>query len=150
MERNVLLTVLSRVGQNSRVVLTHDVADYPTAQTLPGLIVYRYDAPLFFANVGDLRRRATMVVDQENKAFPQSPARWFILNVEANVEVDLTAADGLAELQRDLAERGVRLGLARVKQDLLLPLQRAGLMELIGTDMLFLSLIHISEPTRPY
>ncbi len=115
----------------------HDVADYPTAQTLPGLIVYRYDAPLFFANVGDLRRRATMVVDQENKAFPQSPARWFILNVEANVEVDLTAADGLAELQRDLAERGVRLGLARVKQDLLLPLQRAGLMELIGTDMLF-------------
>ena len=49
----------------------------------------------------------------------------------------LTAADGLAELQKDLAERGVRLGLARVKQDLLLPLQRAGLMELIGTDMLF-------------
>jgi len=115
----------------------HDVADYPTAQTLPGLIVYRYDAPLFFANVGDLRRRALMVVDQENTAFPRSPARWFILNVEANVEVDLTAADGLAELQRDLAERGVRLGLARVKQDLLLPLQRAGLMELIGTDMLF-------------
>ncbi len=77
------------------------------------------------------------MVDQENAAYPQSPARWFILNVEANVEVDLTAADGLAELQKDLAERGVRLGLARVKQDLLLPLQRAGLMELIGTDMLF-------------
>lgn len=115
----------------------HDVADYPTAQTLPGLIVYRYDAPLFFANVGDLRRRALLVVDQENAAYPQSPARWFVLNVEANVEVDLTAADGLAELQKDLAERGVRLGLARVKQDLLLPLQRAGLMELIGTDMLF-------------
>ncbi len=115
----------------------HDVADYPTAQTLPGLVVYRYDAPLFFANVGDLRRRALLVVDQENEAFPQTPTRWFILNVEANVEVDLTAADGLAELQRDLAERGVRLGLARVKQDLLLPLQRAGLMELIGTDMLF-------------
>ncbi len=115
----------------------HDVKDYPTAQTIPGLIVYRYDAPLFFANVGDLRRRAVMVVDQENAAYPRSPARWFVLNVEANVEVDLTAADGLAELQKDLAERGVRLGLARVKQDLLLPLQRCGLVEHIGTDMLF-------------
>ncbi len=115
----------------------HDVADYPTAQTLPGLVVYRYDAPLFFANVGDLRRRALMVIDQENAAHPQSPARWFVLNVEANVEVDITAADGLAELQKDLSGRGVRLGLARVKQDLLLPLQRAGLMELIGPDMLF-------------
>jgi len=115
----------------------HDVADYPDAQTLPGLIVYRYDAPLFFGNVSDLQRRALLVVDQENKAFPDSPARWFILNVEANVEVDITAADGLRELHGDLAERGVRLGLARVKHDLYEPLSRAGLTELIGADMLF-------------
>ncbi len=115
----------------------HDVADYPDAQTLPGLIVYRYDAPLFFANVADLQRRALLVVDQENRAFPDSPARWFILNVEANVEVDITAADGLRELHGDLAERGVRLGLARVKHDLYEPLSRAGLTELIGADMLF-------------
>ncbi len=115
----------------------HDVADYPDAQTLPGLIVYRYDAPLFFANVADLQRRALLVVDQENKAFPDSPAQWFVLNVEANVEVDITAADGLRELHGDLAERGVRLGLARVKHDLYEPLSRAGLTKLIGTDMLF-------------
>jgi SulP family sulfate permease len=115
----------------------HDVDDYPDAQTLPGLIVYRYDAPLFFANVGDLRRRALMVVDQENAAFPDDPVRWFVLNVEANVEVDITAADGLRELHRDLAEHEVLLGLARVKHDLLVPLARAGLTELIGEDMLF-------------
>ncbi len=115
----------------------HDVDDYPDAQTLPGLIVYRYDAPLFFANVGDLRRRALSVVDQENEHFPEHPVRWFVLNVEANVEVDITAADGLRDLHKDLADKGVLLGLARVKQDLLLPLGRAGLTELIGEDMLF-------------
>jgi sulfate permease, SulP family len=115
----------------------HDVDDYPGAQTLPGLVVYRYDAPLFFANVGDMRRRALLAVDQENDAFPQQPVRWFVLNVESNVEVDITAADGLRGLHSDLAARGVRLALARVKHDLRLPLERAGLAALIGEDMLF-------------
>ena len=115
----------------------HDVDDYPDAETLPGLVVYRYDAPLFFANVGDMRRRALLAVDQENAAVPEHPVRWFVLNVEANVEVDITAADGLRELHAELAARGVRLALARVKRDLRLPLERAGLAELIGEDMLF-------------
>jgi SulP family sulfate permease len=115
----------------------HDVDDYPDAQTLPGLVIYRYDAPLFFANVGDLRRRALLVVDQENAGFADHPVRWFVLNVEANVEIDITAADGLRGLFTDLEEKGVRLGLARVKHDLLVPLGRAGLTELIGEDMLF-------------
>ena len=115
----------------------HDVDDYPDAQTMPGLIVYRYDAPLFFANVGDMRRRALLAVDQENAAVPEHPVRWFILNVEANVEVDITAADGLRDLHSDLAARGVRLALARVKRDLRIPLERAGLADLIGEDMLF-------------
>lgn len=118
----------------------HDVDDYPDAQTLPGLVVYRYDAPLFFANVADLRRRALRVVEQENAADPEHPVRWFVLNVEANVEIDITAADGLRALHADLAGRGVRLGLARVKNDLLIPLGRAGLDELVGADMLFATL----------
>jgi len=115
----------------------HDVADYPDARTLPGLVIYRYDAPLFFANVGDLCRRALLIVEQENAACPEQPVRWFVLNVEANVEVDITAVDGLRRLHEDLAERGVRLGLARVKTDLRIPLSRAGLTDLIGEDMLF-------------
>ena len=115
----------------------HDVADYSDARTLPGLVIYRYDAPLFFANVGDLCRRAMLVVDQENAASPERPVRWFVLNVEANVEVDITAVDGLERLYQDLADRSVRFGLARVKNDLRLPLSRAGLIDLIGEDMLF-------------
>jgi SulP family sulfate permease len=115
----------------------HDVDDYPDAQTLPGLVVYRYDAPLFFVNVGDMRRRAMLAVEQENASSPEHPVRWFILNVEANVEIDITAADGLRDLYNDLAAVGVRFALARVKRDLRTPLERAGLTDLIGDDMLF-------------
>ena len=115
----------------------HDVDDYPDAQTLPGLIVYRYDAPLFFANIGDLRRRALLAVEQENAADPKHPVRWFVLNVEANVEIDITAADGLRDLHSDLAKQGVRLGLARVKNDVRIALERANLVELIGAEMMF-------------
>ena len=140
-----LLEILIRLARPHEGVLgrvpglagMHDVDDYPDAETLPGLVVYRYDAPLFFANVGDMRRRALLAVDQENAAFPEHPVRWFILNVEANVEVDITAADGLRDLHDQLAARGVRLALARVKTDLRIPLERAGLTELIGEDMLF-------------
>ena len=75
--------------------------------------------------------------NRRTRHFPNSPYGGSILNVEANVEVDITAADGLRDLHRDLAARGVRLGLARVKRDLQIPLERAGLAELIGEDMLF-------------
>lgn len=128
------------LGRIEGIAGMHDVDDYPEATTIPGLVVYRYDAPLFFANVSDLRRRALLVVHQENAAFPEHLVRWFVLNVEANVEIDLTAADALRELHEDLAKLGVRLGLARVKRDLRIPLERAGLVTLIGEDMLFLTL----------
>ena len=101
------------------------------------MVVYRYDAPLFFINVGDLRRRALLAVEKENEGDPDHPVRWFILNAEANVEIDISATDGLKALHDDLSERGIRFGLARVKQDLRTPLERAGLVELIGEDMMF-------------
>ena len=63
--------------------------------------------------------------------------RWFVLKVEANVEIDITAADGLRDLHSDLAKESVRLGLARVKNDLRIALERANLVELIGAEMMF-------------
>ncbi|MDN5771388.1 MAG: STAS domain-containing protein, partial [Microlunatus sp.] len=118
----------------------HDVDDHPGARTIPGCIVYRYDAPLFFANIGDLRDRVDKLVALENQACPDAPVRWFVLNVEANVEIDITAADGLRELAQELADRDVHLGLARVKNDLYVPLQRGGVIDVIGTDMVFATL----------
>lgn len=110
----------------------HDVDDYPQARTIPGLLVYRYDSPLFFANAEDFRRRALAAVDEQS-----DPVRWFVLNTEANVEVDITALDAVDELRRELARRGVVFALARVKQDLMDDLKAYGLVESVGTDMIF-------------
>jgi high affinity sulfate transporter 1 len=110
----------------------HDVDDHPRASTLPGLVVYRYDAPLCFANADDFRRRAMAAVDGA-----AGPVRWLLLNVEANVEIDLTAADALRALHDELGDHGVVLALARVKQELRDLLERAGLVDLIGADLLF-------------
>ncbi|MFJ2236214.1 SulP family inorganic anion transporter [Streptomyces sp. NPDC087859] len=110
----------------------HDIDDYPRARTIPGLLVYRYDSPLFFANAEDFRRRALAAVDQQTR-----PVRWFVLNTEANVEVDITALDAVDELRRELAGRGILFALARVKQDLLDDLEAYGLTDSVGTDHIF-------------
>jgi high affinity sulfate transporter 1 len=109
----------------------HDIDDYPQARTIPGLVVYRYDAPLFFANAQDFRRRALAA------ARSGGPARWFVLNVEANVEVDFTALEALDQVRDELARDGTILALARVKQDLLVRLKAFGLAKAIGPDLLF-------------
>jgi sulfate permease, SulP family len=110
----------------------HDVDDYPQARTIPGLVVYRYDSPLFFANADDFRRRALAAVGRHD-----GPVAWFILNTEANVEVDITALDALETLRSELDRRGVVLALARVKQDLRDDLDRYGLTVKIGPDHIF-------------
>jgi sulfate permease, SulP family len=110
----------------------HDVDDYPEAELIPGLVVYRYDSPLFFANARDFQNRAISAVNEQ-----PVPVRWFVLNVEANVEVDITALDAMEELRAQLTDRGIVFALARVKQDLLVALRAAGLVDRIGADRLF-------------
>lgn len=110
----------------------HDIDDCPQARTIPGLLVYRYDSPLFFAHAEDFRHRALAAVDQQIV-----PVRWFVLNAEANVEVDITALDALDELRRELGHRGTVFALARVKQDLLDDLKAYGLADSVGTDLVF-------------
>ena len=110
----------------------HDIDDYPQAKTIPGLVVYRYDAPLFFANAQDFRRRALAAATQASP-----PARWFILNTEANVEVDFTALEAVEAVRAELSHRGISVGLARVKQDLLDDLQAFGLAQKIGAQRIF-------------
>jgi len=110
----------------------HDIDDYPHASTVPGLVVYRYDSPLFFANAEDFRRRALAAVTAQPE-----PVRWFVLNAEANVEVDITALDALDELRGALADRGVVFAMARVKQDLRVQLDAYGLTAAIGPDRIF-------------
>lgn len=112
----------------------HDVDDYPDAVQIPGLVVYRYDAPLFFANSANFLTKAIDSVDTTREV---GEVHWLLLNVEANVEVDLTAIDALDSLRITLEERGVDLALARVKEDLRIPLEAAGFLDRIGADRVF-------------
>lgn len=113
----------------------HDIDDYPAATRIPGLVVYRYDSPLFFANADDFLTRATAAARRAEPA-----AEWFVLNAEANVEVDLTAVDTLKELRRTLAEEGVEFAMARVKMEVRQQLSAAGFVEDVGEDRIFATL----------
>ncbi len=113
----------------------HDVDDYPLARTVPGLVVYRYDAPLCFANAADFSRRVLAALDAEQER--AGPVRWLLLNVEANVEIDSTGVAALERLADGCRARGVVLALARVKQDLAAVLERAGFLGRLGEDRVF-------------
>jgi SulP family sulfate permease len=108
----------------------HDVDDFPDAEPVPGLVVYRYDSPLFFANADDFHARA-------RAAAAGVDVRWFVLNTEAIVEVDITAVDALESLRHELVDRGIIFALARIKQDLRSQLAPSGLLERIGEEYLF-------------
>jgi len=65
------------------------------------------------------------------------PVYWLLLNMEANVEVDITAMYALDALRQELTDEGIVLALTRVKHDLWTPLERFGLVESIGPDYIF-------------
>lgn len=138
-----ILDLLRRVARPHDSVLgfvpgvagMHDIEDYPQAHLEPGLLVYRYDAPLFFANAEDFHKRAIAAVDAN-----PDPIRWFVLNAEANVEVDLTALDAVDSLRQELNRRGIEFAMARVTWHLREALTAAGLLDKIGADRIFATL----------
>ena len=120
------------LGQAPGVAGWHDVDDYAGSTQVPGLLVYRYDSPLFFANAEDFARKLRAAVDG------QSPLpKWVLLNMEANAEVDITALDSLQRAVEHFQREGVIVALARVKHDVLLDLRRHGVLAVIGEDRVF-------------
>ena len=120
------------MGIVPRLAGLHDVRDWEGARTIPGLVLFRFDAPLCFANAEHFRQRVLATIAAESE-----PVAWFVLNAEAIVEIDITAADVLEELHRELSARGITFGMVRVKQDLYAQLERAGLVERIGPRLFF-------------
>ena len=110
----------------------HNIADYPDAVQMPGLLVFRYDAPLCFANAADFRTRALAAVDEQ-----EVRVEWFLLNAEAIVELDTTAVEALAQFARDLAARNVVFAMARVKRELRAQLVRGELLSVIDDARLY-------------
>lgn len=123
------------LGYAPGVAGMHSLDDYPDSQPVEGLVVFRYDSPIFFANADDFSARAMQAIDES----PQ-PIRWFLLNAEANTEMDLTAVDALDDLRAELESRGIRFAMARVKQNLQRSLAPTGFIEAMGEDYVFATL----------
>jgi sulfate permease, SulP family len=113
----------------------HDINDWEGATTIPGLVIYRYDAPLCFANAEDFKCRALRSIESE-----VIPVEWFVLNTEAIAEIDITAMDMLEDLYDELAARGITFAMARVKQDLYAQLKRSPLLNKITNERIYLTL----------
>jgi len=103
--------------------------------TEPGLVVYRFDAPLFFANAQILADDVLAAV-AGGAAAP--PVRWVVIDAEMFSEVDSTGAAMLGDLADDLRGRGITLALARLKAPVASYLSRAGVMEKIGAERVYL------------
>jgi high affinity sulfate transporter 1 len=87
----------------------HDVTSYPHAELLPGCVIFRFDAPLFFANSRTFREQIRALAAAEH------PPTWIIVAAEPITDVDTTAADMLRELDESLNERGIHLVFAEMK-----------------------------------
>ncbi|WIM69352.1 SulP family inorganic anion transporter [Corynebacterium suedekumii] len=124
----------------------HSLEDYPDADPVQGLVVFRYDSPLFFANADNFLEKATDAVDES-----EDPVEWFLLNAEANTEIDLTAVDALEELRTRLEQRGITFAFARVKQDLYRRLELTPFIGHIGEENFFATLpTAVREYARRY
>jgi MFS superfamily sulfate permease-like transporter len=107
----------------------HDIERHPEARQVPGLLLYRFDAPLFFANAGFFRRRIRGLV-----AAARPRVRWVVVAAEPVTDVDTTAADVLGELLAELRRQGVTLAFAEMKDPVKDRLRRYGLFDVVGAD----------------
>jgi SulP family sulfate permease len=113
----------------------HDIGEYPTAEQVEGLLVFRYDSPLFFANAENFRMRVLEAVDDNVEAGLAVNA--VLLNCEATIDVDSTAAEALQLLVGELHGRGIEVSLARVHVELAELLERAGILDLVGQENVY-------------
>jgi SulP family sulfate permease len=111
-----------------------DLSRHPDAEAIPGLLIVRLDAPLYFFNSSVTRSQILALVDGQ-----PSPPRMIILDVGATTDLDVTTTDMLAQLLDDLEERGVALSLAQAKGKVRDRLARTGLLERIGSEGIYFS-----------
>ena len=120
------------LGRVDRVRGYHDITRYPNAHLTSGLVLFRWDAPLFFANAELFNHR---VLD----AVAQSPTRvlWFVVAAEPVTSVDVTAADALWELDQTLHAAGIELCFAEMKDPVKDKMKRFGLFKRLGEQTFF-------------
>jgi high affinity sulfate transporter 1 len=110
----------------------HDITRYPEARRIPGLVLFRWDAPLFFANAEFFKER---VLDALAKS--PTPVRWLVVAAEPVTSVDVTAGDTVAELDEALHAQGIELCFAELKDPVKDKLKRFGLFSQLGEQYFF-------------
>src|ERR1700730_3381035 len=110
----------------------HDITRYPDARRVPGLVLFRWDAPLFFANAELFKER---VLDAVTKS--PTPVHWLVVAAEPVTSVDVTACDTVAELDKALHARGIELCFAELKDPVKDKLKRFGLYAQLGESYFF-------------
>jgi high affinity sulfate transporter 1 len=116
--------ILGRVSEEEG---WHDIATHPGAEQLPGVVVYRWEAPLFFANAGSFREQIRKIVREHEP-------RWVVLQCEAITDVDVTAAEMLEQLDNELNAAGTHLAFAEMRGRLQELTLRYGLLETLDRD----------------
>ena len=110
----------------------HDITRYPDARRIPGLVLFRWDAPLFFANAELFKERALDAV-----AKSPTPVRWLVVAAEPVTGIDVTAGDMVAELNDALHAMGIALCFAELKDPVKDKLKRFGLFAQLGESFFF-------------
>ena len=117
------------LGRADDVKGYHDVTRYPDARRVPGLVLFRWDAPLFFANAEEFADEVRQAI-----ASSPTPVRWVVVAAEPITDLDSTAADVLKELDGELATQGIDLRFAEMKDPVKDRLKRYALFERFGDD----------------
>jgi high affinity sulfate transporter 1 len=121
----------TQLGRVEGVAGYHDVHSYPQAEHLPGLVIYRFDGPLFFANAKTFRDEVRRMA----RADP--PPTWILIAAEPMTDVDTTASDVLEELDEALNEQGISLVFAELKDPVRRKIERYGLTRTISPQHFF-------------
>jgi high affinity sulfate transporter 1 len=120
------------LGRAQGVKGYHDITRYPDARQIPGLVLFRWDAPLFFANAEFFKERVLEAV-----AKSPMPVRWLVVAAEPVTSVDVTAGDTIAELDKTLHEMGIEFCFAELKDPVKDKLKRFGLFAQLGENYFF-------------
>ena len=120
------------LGRADGVKGYHDLTYYPEARQVPGLLLYRFDAPLFFANADVFRERV-----RDRIAAAETPIRWVIVAAEPITDVDTTAAEVLDALEAELNERDITLAFAELKDPVRERLRRYGAIARVPDEHIF-------------
>ncbi len=110
----------------------HDISRHPEARVIPGLVLFRWNAPLFFANAETFREQILRAL-----AEAPTPTKWVVVTAEPITDVDTTAAEMLSELDQMLHEAGMDLFFAEMKGPVKDTLKRYGLFNRLGVENFF-------------